>query len=137
MTAKEFLRSVRGIDRRIRESEERAARVRARLESGRRSALSGMPRGGSKDWTETSDALVDFERCVNRLTREMAALKSAALYAIAEIDDPRLREVLELYYIDGRTWDEVAGGMDADRRWVLRLHGRALGKFRVPYPFDH
>ena len=132
MTAKEFLRRARSIDRRVDEAQERVDRLRARLETGRMANLSGMPRGGSRDWTETADRLIELEQRVNAQIREMVRLKLAAMDAIDAVEEARLREVLELYYIDGLTWDKVAETMQLDRRWVTRLHGRALLQIKVP-----
>ena len=137
MTAKEFLRRVRGIDRRIDQAQERVDRLRARLEAGRMANLSGMPRGGSRDWTETADRLIELEQRVNATIREMVRLKLAAMDAIDAVEESRLREVLELYYIDGYTWEQVAETMQLDPRWVYRLHGKALLKICVPQEFDH
>ena len=52
--------------------------------------------------------------------------------AIRAVEEPRLSEVLELYYIDGLTWEDVANRMGLDLRWVYRLHGRALMCVKVP-----
>lgn len=136
MTTKEFLRGVRNIDRRIDEAQERADRLRARLEAGRMSRITGMPRGGSEDWTVTANMLIELERRVNAQIREMARLKQVAMDAIDSIDGPdesKLREVLELYYLSGYTWEKVAEKMGfRDVRWVYLLHGRALRKVRIP-----
>ena len=132
MTAKEFLRRARAVDRRVDEATERAERVRARLEAGRMSSLTGMPRGGGADWTETADRLIELERVVNARTRELVRWKLAAIDVIRAIEEPRLAEVLELYYIDGFTWEQVAERMGLDLRWVYRLHGKALLRVKVP-----
>lgn len=132
MTAKEFLRRARQVDRRVDEAQERVERLRAKLESGRMSAVTGMPRGGAGDWTQTADRLIELEQRVNTQTREMVRWKLAAIDAIRSVEDDRLSEVLELYYIDGFTWDQVAERMGLDKRWVFRMHGRALMKINVP-----
>ena len=132
MTAKEFLRRARDVDRRVDEAQERVDRLRARLEAGRLSRVTGMPRGGGADWTETADRLIELERVVNARTREWVRWKLAAIDAIRSVEEPRLSEVLELYYIDGLTWEQVAQRMGLDQRWVYRLHGRALMEVRVP-----
>ena len=132
MTAKEFLRRARGVDRRVDEATERVDRLRAKLEAGRMSSLTGMPRGGSGDWTQTADRLIELEQRVNARIRELVRLKHAAMDAIDRVDEARLREVLELYYIDGFNWDQVAERMELDKRWVFRLHGKALQKIEVP-----
>ena len=132
MTAKEFLRRARNIDRRIDEATERVERLRARLEAGRMSRLTGMPRGGGEDWTETADRLIELERVVNARVRDMCRVKRLAIEAIDRVEEARLREVLELYYIDGYSWTKVAETMQLDQRWVFRLHGKALQKVKVP-----
>lgn len=133
MTAKEFLRQVRTVDRRIDEATERLDRMRAKLEAGRLSRITGLPRGGTMDWTETADRIIELERRVNSKVRDMCRMKQAAMDAIDAIEEPKLREVLELYYLDGYTWEQVAEAMGySDLRWVYRLHGRALLKVRVP-----
>lgn len=132
MTAKEFLRRARNVDRRVDEAIERVDRLRAELEAGRMSKITGMPRGGGEDWTATADKLIELEKRVNARIRELCALKHAAMDAIDRVDEARLREVLELYYLDGYTWEQVAKMMQLDQRWVYRLHGKALQKVRVP-----
>lgn len=96
------------------------------------SSITGMPRGGGQDWTATADRLIELERGVNARVREMCALKRLAMEAIDRVDEARLREVLELYYLDGFTWEQVAHRMGLDLRWVYRLHGQALLRVRVP-----
>ena len=137
MTAKEFLRQARTIERRIDEATERVERLRAKLEAGRMSKITGMPRGGAEDWTMTADRLIDLERRVNAKIREMVRVKQSAMDVIDRVEEARLREVLELYYIDGFTWDQVAQRMGLDLRWVFRLHGRALLKVKVPKEVAH
>jgi len=132
VTAKEFVRRARSVDRRVDEAQERVERLRARLESGRMSSVTGMPRGGGSDWTETADRLIELEQVVNQRTRELVRWKLATIDAIKSVEEPREAEVLELYYIDALTWEQVAQRMALDLRWVYRLHGRALTKVRVP-----
>ena len=132
MTAKEFLRTARDADRRIDEAMERLERMRAKLEAGRMSNLTGMPRGGAVDWTETADRVIELEKRVNARIREMVRQKQAAMDAIDRVEEARLREVLELYYLDGYTWEQVAEQMDMSDRHVKRLHGIALLRVKVP-----
>ena len=132
MTAKEFLRRARNVDRRVDEAQERVERLRARLEAGRMSQITGLPRGGASDWTETADRLIELERRVNSRTRELVRWKLAAMDAIDLVEEANLREVLELYYIDGYTWEQVATRMGYSERQILRLHGTALLRVRVP-----
>ena len=135
MTAKEFLRRARDANRRAEKALERLDRLRAKLEAGRMSSASGMPRGGGADWTETADRLIELERSTSAQVRELVRWKEAALAAIRAVPDPRQAEVLELYYIGGLTWDQVARQMHTTQRWVMILHGRGLQRVRVPEDF--
>ena len=132
MTAKEFLQRAREADREIDRIVERLERTRAMVESGRMSRITGMPRGGAQDWTRTADQLIELERVVNARMRELIRWKLAAIDAIRSVDKARLRRVLELYYIDGYSWEDVAKRMRLCVRHVQRLHGLALLKVKVP-----
>lgn len=132
MTAKEFLRRARSADRLIDQATERVERIRSRLESGRMSNITGMPRGGAADWTDTANALIELERRVNERVRDMCRLKRLAMDAIDQVEEARLREVLELYYLDGYTWEQVAERMGYTIRNVQYLHGLALLRIIVP-----
>ncbi len=132
MTAKDFLRKARRSDQRTLELEERLERISARLDAGRLSRLTGMPRGGGYDWTALADRKLELERKLISQLSEMVRLKSAAVDAIAAVENPRHRQVLELYYLDGLTWEAVAEEMGVEVRWVYRLHGKALTEIRVP-----
>lgn len=132
MTAREILRAARDADRQIEEAEERAERMRARLEAGRMSALTGMPRGGGTDWTATADALMELEQALNARTRAMCAVKRRALAIIDSVAEARRREALELHYLDGLTWEDVAERMGIGVRQAQRLHAEALEAARGP-----
>ena len=100
------------------------------------SSVTGMPRGGVQDWTATADRLIELERDVNARIREMCKLKRLAQEAIDRVEEARLCEVLELYYIDGYSWEQVAQRMQLCDRHVQRLHGIALLKVKVPERMD-
>lgn len=129
--AKQFLRQVRFLDRRIEREEEQLMRLRAKLEAGRMSSITGMPRGGAGDWTDTVDHLIVLEQRLNARVREMCQIKARAIDMIDRVDDGRFRELLDCYYIKGMTWEQVAHEMHLDLRWVYRLHGRALRAVRM------
>lgn len=130
---KQFLRQVRNIDRRIEREEEQLKRLREKVEAGRMSAVTGMPRGGSSDWTDTVDRLIALEQRLNARIREMCRVKADAIDMIDRVEDGRYRELLDCYYIKGMTWEQVAEALGyKDVRWVYVLHGRALRAVRMP-----
>ncbi len=101
------------------------------------SSVTGMPRGGANDWTKTADRLIELEKRVNAQIRELVRWKLAAIDAIDAVEEARLREVLELYYIDGFTWKQVVKRMGLNKRWVFRLHEKALLMVKVPDKIGH
>ena len=124
MTAKEFLGRARRIDRRVEETRERLARTRSQLE-GRVSRLSGAP-GGRRRWDDRADDMIDLEARLEEQLREMCGVKLEVMDAIGRVKDPVCREVLELYYLDGLSWAQVADRMHYSVRNVQILHGKAL-----------
>ena len=131
MTALELLTRARDADRQASELWERVERARARLEGGRRASVTGMPRGGARDWTEDADSLIELERRIARRVRGLMALKRRAAAVIMTVRDPRQREVLERYYLDGMRWSEVGARMGLTARHAKRLRWTALRHVRM------
>ena len=69
----------------------------------------------------TAEINADIDRLVD-LKREMATL-------IERVNDPSQRLLLEMRYLCGNTWEDIAQKMGYDLRWVYRLHGKALQEF--------
>lgn len=134
MTAKEYLVQARTITRRIEEARERVSRLRAQLEAGR---LMGNPertvRGTAADWTDRADDLIELEKRICARIRELCHIELEIMDVIEKVEDPLCREVLELYYLDGLTWEKVAERMGYSVRNVQILHGKALREVRVPW----
>lgn len=64
---------------------------------------------------ETLDVINEYINRMNEIDR-----------MLDQIEDPKLALILELKYKRGYIWDQVADEMHYNRRWVQRLHGRAL-----------
>lgn len=128
MTAKEYLGQVRWLEIEIEAKEAELEKIRTRLESGRLSSLTGMPRGGGSDWTDTAAAMVDLEAQLAAEVERLTCLKMEIHAAIEQVEDPRFRTLLQLRYCNGLTWAAVSEKMGYDRSNVWRLHERALEK---------
>lgn len=124
MTAKEYLRRARFIDRRIDETRERLRMMRDRM-GGRISRVERIP-GSRRPWTDGVDDVIDLERRLEGQIDEMCRVKNDAMDAIEGVEDAACREVLELYYLDGLSWTQVADKMHYSVRNVQLLHGKAL-----------
>lgn len=132
MTPKEFLQQAWQIDQRIDRKTEERDRLQAKLTAARGSKLTGMPRGGSYDWTTTAAKVADIDRAICEEIGELCRIKREVNAAIDAVEDAKYRRVLELRYRNYMTWEQIAQEMHFELRWVYELHGRALLCVRVP-----
>ena len=124
MTAKQWLNRARRIDREIRTLEEVIKSTRERLESVTQS-YSGDGAQSTKD-PHMFDRLVELESLVNEKIDEQIQIKTEILEAISQIRDRRQRIVLTEYYLNMKTWEQVAVEINYSWRQVMNIHGRAL-----------
>ena len=121
---KRALRKVRRIDARIKILEESQEKAYARITSATQKLSKTGVRGG-----QTKDAMAEYvslsEEIVKELTR-LNQIKRDMMKLISKVRKHDLQSVLQLYYIDGYTWEEVAVKMHFSWRWVMKLHGNAL-----------
>jgi len=75
---------------------------------------------------ETIVRLIDLENEVNEDIDELIKLKSEIEETINQVDDPVYQLILQMRYIDRKTWEEVARNVGYDRRTIFRIHGKAL-----------
>ena len=128
MTPQEYLRHTRQLDIRIDSKLERISHLRD-MTTKVTSMLSDMPKSknGSKSaFEDTIIKIVDLEREINQEIDSLVNLKASMQEAIQEIQDPDQRFVLELRYLNYKTWDEVAKSMGWTKRQVFRLHSEGL-----------
>ena len=135
MTAKDFLSQAWQIDQRIERKIEERDRIEEKLTSGRLSNLSGMPRGGNYDWTDTAAKVADLTGQIDAEIRELCRIKRLVNEAIDSVEVVKYRMVLELRYRNYMSWQEIADEMNYELRWVHELHGRALLRVQVPAEF--
>lgn len=135
MTAKEFLMMAWEIDKRIDRKTEERDRLQAKLTAGRSANLTGMPRGGRYDWTDTAAKVADIDRAIGAEISELCRIKREVNAAIDAVEDVRYRRVLELRYRNYLSWDRISEETGYDLRYVYRLHGKALLCVRVPESF--
>ena len=132
MTAKEFLSQARDIDNRIDRKIEERERLLAKLTAGRMTQLTGMPRGGNSDWTDALARYIQLDDEIKAEIMDLCRIKREVNEAIDNVEDARLRHLLELRYRNYCTWEAIADEMGYDVRWVYRMHGRALAHVRIP-----
>ena len=86
-----------------------------------------MPRGGKPVTVE--DLILDkteLEERIERLRTKGKALRSEILAEIDTLEDTRYAEVLESFFIDGYTPEEIADNEGYTVRHVYRLYSEAI-----------
>lgn len=73
------------------------------------------------------DKLIDLELKIKEDQRKLVNLKAEAYDIIRELKGAE-RELMELRYINGKRFEEIATEMNRSYRHVIRLHGRILSK---------
>ncbi len=108
--------------------EEKLAQLDERLYRVKAPNYSGMPRGGTAATIE--DLLTDkteLEARINRFCVQGRRIKAETLEKIDELEDSRHAEVLEYYFIDCLSMDEIAELTGYTNRHVFRLYSEAIG----------
>ena len=75
--------------------------------------------------------LVELRAALYERLLDSTSLRLEIEHSITQMQDERLRLLLELRYIDGLTWEKVAERLNTEYRWVLRLHNRALKELTI------
>ncbi len=109
--------------------EEKLNLLEQRITSVKSPNYSGMPRGGQPVTIEEllSDK-VDLEKRIKRLKNKSKNLKDEILEEIDSLEDPRHAEVLEAFFIDCKSIDDIAEDMGYSSRWVYDLYLEAVSE---------
>jgi len=126
--AKEYLSQAFQLDQRINSKLEQVSMLRD-LALKTTSVLQDDKVQSTKQQSPMESALVklmNLEEEINDDIDQLIDLKRELATFVAEIENPSYRLLLELRYLSGSTWEEVAAMMGYDVRWVYRLHRKAL-----------
>lgn len=130
MTAKNYLRKIRHLDKTVSAKLEQIEILHAQV-TKTTSTLSDMPKGGGEQdkLAGTIAKIVDLKKGLHEEIRDYISLKAEAIRLIDSMSDDRHRLVLTYRYINGKTWEEIAVAMHYTYKWVHVLHGLALVEF--------
>ncbi len=127
MTAKEYLSQYKQLDIEIKTKIEQVEQLREKAMSI--SHLSGGNSNSSSDKIGLTVAkLVDAESELNQKIERLLELKAEIESVIAEVDDPMLKQVLTLRYINGKSLEQMAVILNKSVRHTKRLHKISLKK---------
>lgn len=130
MDAKTFFRAIRLERREIRILNEKIyAREMDLLPSGIRYDKDNIQTSIEDIMSMKLAELGDYEKKRKELLRTLTTRQAEAIEIVSQIPDTKQRQVMEIYYFDtsNPTWDDVADEMGYDRRYILKVHGNALG----------
>lgn len=124
MTAKEYLSRYKLLDTEIALKLEQVEKYRELAEYV--SHMSGSGSGSGDKIGRTVAKLVDLENEINAEIDKLVLLKQEIEATIAAVDDPTLRQLLTLKYINGHTFEQIAVEMNYCYMQICRLHGKAI-----------
>lgn len=128
MTAKEWLGRARKLRLRLCALEDSKQRSYAHAVSST-AGLGERVAGG-----EPGDKLVAYAEvslAVDQQIKKLEQVRAEILQVIGKVEDNTLATLLTEYYVNDKTWEEVAVQMQYSWRQVMRLHGQALCKIRT------
>ena len=128
MNAKEYLSQAYRLDQRINSKLKQVTNLRD-LAARTTATIHPERVSGTKQRSPMENAIVkiiDLEHEINNDIDRLVDMKREISAVISTLKTPIHRIILELRYLEGKNWEEIAHAMDYDLRWVYRLHGRAL-----------
>lgn len=133
-SAKEYLNSVRLADRRIKIKIEELHQLQLNVDQIIPQTTGERVQSSNKgNFTKTVDKIVDLQNKINSEIDSLLELKSEVRNKINQLSDERFIVVLTDYYINCKTWEQVAKDNNYTDRHVYRLHGLALQNFRKKF----
>lgn len=125
MTAKERLKEHRRLLEEAEDIEENIKRLRLRSMVA---CSGGTASGSNKQEDKMAANMIRMESLIDTYNRKLEQLlqSQAEVERMIETLPTVERLIIRYYYIDGMKWDAVARKVVYNRRYTLKLHGRAL-----------
>ena len=73
----------------------------------------------------------DEEKQLPLLEAELEQALAAAAIMVSTLPDERLVHLMELRYLEGRSWEEVAAEMGYSQSQMFKLHRAAMSQFTI------
>ena len=123
MTAKEWLGRARKLRLRLSALEDSKQRSYARAVSST-AGLGERVSGGEPG--DKLAAYAEVSLAADRQIEKLEQVRAEILQVIGQVEDNTLATLLTEYYVNDKTWEEVAVQIDKSWRWTMNLHGKAL-----------
>lgn len=123
MTAKEWLGRARKLRLRLSALEDSKQRAYARAVSST-AGLGERVSGGEPG--DKLAAYAEVSLAADRQIEKLEQVRAEILQVIGRVEDNTLATLLTEYYVNDKTWEEVAVKVEKSWRWTMNLHGKAL-----------
>ena len=124
MTAKQYMNRVRRVDKEITALDNLLHKTRDTLEN----TTQKYDSDGSQSTKDPHkfDRLMELESLIDHKISEQLSLKAEILETISKVRDRTQRIVLTEYYLNMKTWEQVAVDISYSYQHTHRIHGHAL-----------
>lgn len=130
MTAKEYLRQLWQLDREINIKYQELEQLRASIGIKAMHRDDVINSGSTSDpVAETVTRIIAMEEHINRKIDKLIDLRKIITEQIDAMDSRVFRNILTCRYVLMQNWDDVAESVGYERRYCIKLHGRALQTF--------
>lgn len=133
MTPKEYLNQAYHIDRKIECKLQQVESLR-NLATRVTSVFSDMPHCTTTDsckLEKTITKIIDLENEIDADIDRLVDLKKEISHVINSVENEEYRIILEMRYLNFRTWEEIAVALHYTVRWIYKLHSKALQKIKT------
>lgn len=97
-------------------------------------SYSDMPRGGQDDRIQSAvDRLCEIDKQIDIEVDKLVDMRKEIMRTIKTVGQPLLEAILINRYINGMKWEQIAVKMNYEYRWILHLHGKALGRIKTQH----
>ena len=124
MKAKDFLNQAYLLDQRIKSKSEQIQSLNE-LATSCTATMTGMPHNPNRGTSRMADAVCKIIDLQNEIASDMDRLVQIKK-DIVDVISKELRILLEQRYLCGATWEEITMNLYHNRRWIFRLHDKAL-----------
>jgi chromosome segregation ATPase len=113
--------------------EKKLADLNDRIYKIKSSSFSAMPKGGNP--IDITDLIADKEELLGRISRlkeKGKILKTETLSIIDDLDDVRYAEILESFFVDCKTFEEISDEMGYTTRNIIKIYSEAIVNLSLP-----
>ena len=116
--------------------EDRLYFLDTRLEKLSSPRITGMPKSTSSNADIRDDLIMQKDEVTERINKQNVKrmkLRKEICNVIDDLDDTQEARVLELYFIDGMTKQEIADYLVFDLRWIKQLYSRGIQHLAITH----